>query len=123
MIDISYTHHAETRMQQRGLCGKDISLVVALGTQVDDETWVLLKRDAARGIEILKRGIQMLERLANCKVVMRGGGVITAYPSRPADQKRTLRRDPNSPRRDAHLAARYSQKRTRRDRRQKELAR
>ena len=26
MTDISYTHHAETRMQQRGLCDKDISL-------------------------------------------------------------------------------------------------
>ena len=50
------------------------------------------KRDVARGIDILKRGIKILDRLANHKVVIRGGQVITAYPSRPADQKRTLRR-------------------------------
>ena len=59
-------------------------------TQVDDETWILLQRDVARGIKILKQGIQVLERLANRKVVICGGHVITAYRSRPADQKRTL---------------------------------
>lgn len=92
MTDIVYTRHAETRMQQRGIREKDISLIIALGTQVDDETWIMRKRDVARGIEILKRGIQVLQRLANRKVVMRDGQVITAYPSRPVDQKRTLRR-------------------------------
>ena len=49
-------------------------------------------RDAAREIEIRKREIQMLTRLANRKVVIRDGHVITAYPASPADQKRTLRR-------------------------------
>ena len=91
MIDISYTRHAETRMQQRAIRERDIPLVIELGTQVDDETWILLKRDVAREIDIRKREIQKLERLENRKVVMRGGHVITAYPSRPADQKRTLR--------------------------------
>ena len=92
MIEMAYTHHAETRMQQRGIREKDISLIIALGTQVDDHTWLMRKRDVARGIDILKRGIKILDRLANHKVVIRGGQVITAYPSRPADQKRTLRR-------------------------------
>ncbi len=92
MTDIVYTHHAETRMQQRGIREKDIPFIIALGTQVDDETWILLQRDVARGIKILKQGIQVLERLANRKVVICGGHVITAYRSRPADQKRTLRR-------------------------------
>ena len=59
---------------------------------MDDETWSLLKWDVAREINIRKREIQKLERLANCKVVMLGEHVITAYPSRPMDQKRTLRR-------------------------------
>ena len=92
MIDISYTRHAETRMQQRAIRERDIPLIIELGTQVDDETWILLKRDVTREIDIRKREIQKLERLANCKVVMLGGHVITAYPSRPTDQKRTLRR-------------------------------
>ena len=92
MTHIVYSRHAETRMQQRGIRAKDISLIIALGTQVDNETWIMRKRDVAQGIEILKRAIKDLERLANHKVVMRCGEVITAYPSRPADQKRTLRR-------------------------------
>ena len=92
MTDISYTPHAEMRMQQRGICEKDIPLIIALGTQVDNETWFMRKRDVARGIETLKREIQKLRRLENCKVVMRGEQVITSYHSRPADQKRTLRR-------------------------------
>ena len=92
MIDISYTHHAETRMQQRAIRERDIPLIIELGTQVDDETWLMRNRDVAREIAIRKREIQVLERLANCKVVMLGEHVITAYPSRPADQKRTLRR-------------------------------
>ena len=49
-------------------------------------------RDAVREIETRKREIQTLSRLANRKVVIRDGHVITAYPSCPADQKRTLRR-------------------------------
>ena len=92
MIDISYARHAETRMQQRAIRKKDVPLIIELGTQIDDETWFMCNRDVSREIESLKREIHRLERLANCKVVMRGGRVITAYPSRPADQKRTLRR-------------------------------
>lgn len=92
MIDIHYAPHAETRMQQRAIRKKDVPLIIELGTQIDDETWFMCNRDVTREIESLKREIHRLERLANCKVVMRGGRVITAYPSRPADQKRTLRR-------------------------------
>ena len=91
-MSIVYTQHAETRMQQRSIREKDIPLIIALGTQVEDETWILLRRDVAREIEIRKREIQKLKRLENCKVVMLGRHVITVYPSRPADQKRTLRR-------------------------------
>lgn len=92
MSDIVYSQHAETRMQQRGIREKDIALILACATQIDDETWFMRKRDANREIESRKREIQALERLANRKVVMRSGHVITAYPSRRADQKRTLRR-------------------------------
>ena len=92
MTNISYTRHAETRLQKRAIRERDIPLIIELGTQVDDETWSLLKRDVAREINIRKREIQKLERLANCKVVMLGEHVISAYPSRPMDQKRTLRR-------------------------------
>ena len=91
VTDDIYTRHGKTRMQQRGMRKGDIPLIRKCGTQVDDETWLMLKKDVAREIETLKRAIRALSRLVNRKVVIRGGRVVTAYPSRPADQKRTLR--------------------------------
>ena len=92
MTDLSYTQHAKTRMQQRGIRKTDIPIILTCGTQIDDETYFMCNRDAAREIETRKREIQTLSRLVNRKVVIRDGRVITAYPSNPADQKRTLRR-------------------------------
>ena len=79
-------------MQQRGIRKADIPIILAYGTQIDDETYLMCNRDAAREIETRKREIQTLSRLVNRKVVIRDGRVITAYPSNSADQKRTLRR-------------------------------
>ncbi|MYD60273.1 MAG: DUF4258 domain-containing protein [Gemmatimonadetes bacterium] len=92
MTDLIYTRHGKTRMQQRGIRKADIPIILAYGTQIDDETYFMRNRDAAREIETRKREIQTLSRLVNRKVVIRNGRVITAYPSNPADQKRTLRR-------------------------------
>ena len=92
MTDIIYTRHAKTRMQQRGIRKADIPIILAYGTQIDEETYFMRNRDAVREIETRKREIQALSRLVNRKVVIRGRRVITAYPSNPADQKRTLRR-------------------------------
>lgn len=92
MTDLIYSRHAETRLQQRGIRKADIRIILAYGTQIDDETYFMRNRDAAREIETRKREIQTLSRLVNRKVVIRDGRVITAYPSNPTDQKRTLRR-------------------------------
>ena len=92
MTDLIYTQHAETRIQQRGMRKVDIPIILVYGTQIDDETYFMCNRDAAREIETRKREIQALSRLVNRKVVIRDGRVITAYPSCPTDQKRTLRR-------------------------------
>ena len=91
MINIAYTYHAEARMQQRGISNKDIELILKYGTQVDEGTWLLRKRDVDRETRILKQQIQKLNCLENRKVVMRGKRIITAYRSHPADQKRMLR--------------------------------
>ena len=92
MSDMIFTRHAETRTQQRGIRGRDIRLIQQFGTPVDRDTWVMLSRDVAREIANRKREIQLLERLKNRKVVIRDERVVTAYPSRPTDQKRALRR-------------------------------
>ena len=92
MTDLIYSQHARTRMQQRGIRKADIPIILEYGTQIDDETYFMRNRDAVREIETRKREIQTLSRLVNRKVVIRDGRVITAYPSNPSDQKRTLRR-------------------------------
>ena len=92
MTNDIYTRHAEMRMQQRGIRKGDIPLIRKYGTQVDDETWLMRNRDVAREIEARKREIRALSRLRNRKLVIRDRSVVTAYPSRPSDQKRTLRR-------------------------------
>ena len=92
MSDLIYTRHAETRTQQRGIRKGDIRVILDFGTLIDKDTWLLRSRDVAREIENRKREIQFLSRLRNRKVVIHGERVITAYPSRHADQKRALRR-------------------------------
>ena len=92
MSDMIFTRHAETRTQQRAIRNADIRLIQEFGTPVDTDTWMMRSRDVAREIENRKREIQFLSRLRNRKVVIFGARVITAYPSRPADQKRALRR-------------------------------
>ncbi len=91
-MHIVYTRHAETRMQQRGIRDGDVALVLACGTQIDEEIWMLRNRDVKREIEYRKREIQALGRLLNKKVVMRGERVVTIYASGSPDQKRALRR-------------------------------
>ena len=92
MNDVTYTRHAETRIQQRAIRKRDIELIQVCGTPVDVDTWLMRKRDVVREIANRKREIQLLERLRNRKVVVRDERVITAFPSRRADQKRALRR-------------------------------
>lgn len=92
MSDMIYTRHAETRTQQRAIRKGDIRLIQEFGTPVDADTWLMRKRDVVREIANRKREIQLLEGLRNRKVVIRDERLVTAYPSRPGDQKRALRR-------------------------------
>lgn len=89
MTDCTLTGHAETRMRQRGLRERDVPLFLEYGTRIDDETWIILDRDSRRAER--KHEIRALERLAGRKMVARGESIVTAYRSRPANLKRTLR--------------------------------
>ena len=92
MIELVYTCHAETRIQQRGIRNGDIPFILACATQIDDDTWLLCRADTKRVIERRKRETRTLERLKRKNLVVRDGHVVTVYASRPEDQKRTLRR-------------------------------
>ena len=45
MTDITYSRHAKTRMQQRGIRKADIPIILPYGTQIDDETYFMRNRD------------------------------------------------------------------------------
>ncbi len=71
MHDLRLTHHAETRMRQRGFRNVDVSLVLSVATRVADDAFFLSDKDAAREIERRRRGIQrQLERLRGTKLTV-----------------------------------------------------
>ena len=89
------TRHGETRMSQRGIPHKDISVILMLGTDIGRDRIMLRKKDAERAIDEikgkirgmtngsdirnLKRQISTISRLTNKVLVVAGGRLITAY--------------------------------------------
>ena len=94
MFEYGITSHAQIRMSQRAVRREDVELVMACGTPVAPDAWLIKRADANREIAKRKREIQQIERLTNksLKVVAEDGEVVTCYPSSHADQRRTLRR-------------------------------
>ena len=92
-MQINYTQHARVRQQQRGLSDTDIDLILSTGTPMNDESIILLNRDADREITKLKQEIHRLERLRSVRVVMgETDTIITAYKANHKTQKQVLRK-------------------------------
>ena len=87
-----YSIHAAQRLQQRGMREKDIDLVLASGTQIDDDSFLLTAKDVAREKRRRKREIQALERLCGVKVVIRQGVIVTCFRATKHQIKALLRR-------------------------------
>lgn len=79
--------HAAARLRQRGYRDRDVEVVLAHGTHLNEAT-VLTDEDAARAIAAKKREIHELERLRGTAVVVADGVVASVY--RP--DRRRLRR-------------------------------
>ena len=112
-MTIEITRHAEARMSQRGIRKADIPVLLDHGTETGPDRLMLMKRDAARLVEELKRKIaalqklgrrvshetvdelkkklRALERLTGKEVVIANGQLVTAYhrtrPVRPAGRQ------------------------------------
>jgi hypothetical protein len=71
---------------------RDVDLVLNSATRVGPDAFLLTNGDGEREITRRKQEIQQLERLRGVKLVVEGDTFVTAYRSKPADQKRTLRR-------------------------------
>ncbi len=69
-MNLLYSNHAKTRLQQRGMRGADVELVMNTGTALNDNSIILLKRDAEREIAKRKNEIKRLERLQSVRVVL-----------------------------------------------------
>ena len=87
-----YSIHAAQRLQQRGMREKDLDLVLACGTQVDDDSFLLTEKDVAREKRKRKFEIQALERLSGVKVVVRQGVIVTCFRATKHQIKALLRR-------------------------------
>jgi hypothetical protein len=72
------TMHAKNRLQQRGLSARQVELVMAHGTPVEDG-YVMTKIAATDRITELKREMKDLERLKNVAVIDLKGVVVTVY--------------------------------------------
>lgn len=90
-MNTTLSHHAEARVQQRGIRESDIPVIVAAGTPVGDDSLFLLARDVDREIRRLKQEINKLERLRGCRVVIAGKTVVTVYRPTRTTEKRLLR--------------------------------
>ena len=92
-MSLAYTTHARRRMQQRGLCERDVELIVRYGTDVRRGLRLLRRRDIRKLAKHTNRPVQHLERILNCAVVMDNDTVITCYHLHGQAGRRALRRD------------------------------
>ena len=90
MSDLTYSRHAEVRMNQRGVRPFDIELILQCGSEIGDDVYFLSRKDAERAIRRRKSEIQALERLSNHKLVRAGDTIVTCYRSERHDQRRML---------------------------------
>ena len=86
-----FSNHAEMRMQQRGLRGADLELVLAAATPLAHDAWLLTDADTDHEIARRKREIEQLQRLRGCKIVVSGDTVVTVCHTRVATRRRALR--------------------------------
>ena len=77
MSAIQLTANVKKRVRQRGMREGDVDVIVACGTLIGGETYVLRSNDVAREIERRKHEIARLERLRNRRVVVVDGTAVT----------------------------------------------
>lgn len=97
MTHLHITRHAQTRMSQRGIRESDPDVILALGTEIGPDRIMLMKQDARKEIEALKKRIANIERLTGKVLVVSDGCLVTAYHK--AGRDRASRRGKNRRRR------------------------
>lgn len=79
------SHHASTRMQQRGITREQIDIILQFGKPVrrpgDALAYSISKRDRDKAIQYFKKKIQAVEKTRDKLVLVgpEGSEIITAY--------------------------------------------
>jgi hypothetical protein len=84
------TQHAARRMAQRHIDNRDLDLIEAIGTQVEDGILVR-RRDFEAFERDAKRKIERVRRLVGKRVVTNGRRVVTVYQASRCKEKALLR--------------------------------
>ena len=79
MTALTITRHGKTRMSQRGICEKDLEILLTCGTEIGRDRIMLKKRDAAKIIRDLKKQIVKIEQLTGKVLVVEDGQLVTTY--------------------------------------------
>ena len=87
---MNLSFHAQQRLQQRGLNGSDIDLIMVHGTETNDG-YYLRRRDVKEAEKELRKLINQLNSLVGKYVVVDGDTIITAYHPSKKKQKGLLR--------------------------------
>ena len=86
---MNISNHAQQRLQQRGMTGSDIDLILTHGTETRDG-YLLRDQDAKRAEAVLRKQIERIHRLAGKFIVVEGETLVTAYHPGRKKQKRIL---------------------------------
>jgi hypothetical protein len=86
------THHAVTRMAQRGIASDDLELIARIGTEVEGG-YLVRKKDFQAFDRELKQVRDYLRRLVGKRLVIESGQVLTVYHANRGKQRRLLRTD------------------------------
>ena len=89
MSGLVYSHHAQTRMRQRGLRKRDIKLIVDFGTRIAMTRTSSVDKTSI--VERRRREIQAFTRLRDHKVVVVDDTIVTCYRPHPSVRKRDIR--------------------------------
>lgn len=90
MSSLPFTHHAISRMSQRGIDLDDIEIVEWIGTEVEGG-YLVRQKDFQAVDRELKRLRDQMRRLVGKRLVREGLTVVTAYHACRGKQRRLLR--------------------------------
>ena len=100
-MNLQFTSHARSRMQQRGISERDVRLIVQFGSDVRRGLRLLRKQDIDKVLRQSTRKVRDLERLRNRAVVIEGQTIVTCYHLHGQAGRRALRHDGRRLRRSA----------------------